>query len=160
MTELTASQVREILNYDKESGIFTWKVNIARSKKAGQIAGSFSTNGYVVITIKGKTYKAHRLAWLYTYGEWPSSILDHINQSGTDNRIVNLRLADAILNGKNRKTNKGREGIAGASFIKSRKRWIASIIVDKKRVHLGSFINQADAVAAYAAAKEKFHAIG
>ena len=160
MTDLTADNVRKLLNYDQETGVFTWKVDVANNRKIGQIAGGISKNGYVVITINGKSYKAHRLAWLYVYGEWPSSILDHINQCGTDNRIVNLRLADAILNGKNRKPNKGREGMTGASFVQSRKRWIASIIVDKKRLHLGSFINQADAVAAYAAAKEKYHAIG
>ena len=160
MTDLTATNIRELLDYDKETGIFTWKVDVAKNRKAGQVAGSLSTQGYVVLTISGKTYKAHRIAWLYVYGELPPSILDHINQCRSDNRIANLRLADAVLNGKNRKPNKGRVGTTGASFVKSRNRWIASIMVDKKRLHLGSFVNQADAIAAYAAAKEKFYAIG
>lgn len=160
MTDLTANNVRELLNYDQETGVFTWKVDVAKNRKAGQMAGSLSTQEYVVLTINGKTYKAHRVAWLYVYGEWPASILDHINQVKNDNRITNLRLSDAVLNGKNRKPNKGRENTTGASFVKSRNRWIASIMVDKKRLHLGSFVNQTDAVAAYATAKEKFHAIG
>lgn len=160
MTDLTANNVRDLLNYDQKTGVFTWKVDVAKNRKVGQVAGSLSTQGYVVLTIGRKTYKAHRIAWLYVYGEWPSSILDHVNQCRNDNRIANLRLADAVLNGKNRKPNKGRVGATGASFVKSRNRWIASIMVDKKRLHLGSFVNQADAVTAYAAAKEKFHAIG
>lgn len=160
MTDLNAEKLRQLLDYDPATGIFTWRVTVARNRKAGQVAGSASTQGYVVITINGRTYKAHRLAWFHVYGSWPALMLDHINQNRSDNRISNLRLADAVLNGKNRKPNRGREGATGATFIQSRQRWIASIIVDKKRMHLGSFIRQKDAVAAYAAAKEKFHAIG
>ena len=160
MTELTAEKVRELLDYDQATGLFNWRVDVARNRKAGQLAGSLSTQGYVVITINGRTYKAHRLAWVHFYGHWPTSILDHINQNRSDNRIVNLRLADPIINGKNRKPNKGREGLTGATFVQSRQRWVASIMVDKRRVHLGSFITHQEAVKAYAAAKEKFHAIG
>lgn len=159
MTDVIAAQVRELLDYDDATGIFTWKKDVARNRKAGQVAGGISTQGYVVITINSRSYKAHRLAWLHFYGEWPDSILDHINQNRGDNRINNLRLADPILNGKNRKPNKNREGSTGASYVQSRNRWIASIMVDKRRLHLGSFMTQEEAVKAYAAAKEKFHAI-
>lgn len=65
-------------------------------------AGGFRTDGYIVITIDCKQYKAHRLAWLYMYGTWPKNHIDHLNGVRNDNRIENLRDADDQINMENR----------------------------------------------------------
>jgi hypothetical protein len=69
---LTQERLKEVLNYDPETGIFTRAVK-RHKYPAGEKAGTVEFNGYIVIRISGKTYKAHRLAWLYVYGEWPDN---------------------------------------------------------------------------------------
>lgn len=56
--------------------------------------GSYDKDGYLILKIKGKQFKAHRIAWLLNYGEFPKGEIDHINRCRADNRIENLRLAD------------------------------------------------------------------
>ena len=97
-SELTAEDVRRELNYDPETGEFTRKTSFFKTR-IGERAGSISkSTGYVVIAVCGAQYLAHRLAWLYVYGCWPSLHIDHINGEKTDNRIANLREA---TNGEN-----------------------------------------------------------
>jgi hypothetical protein len=65
--------VREVLDYDPQTGIFRWKERkevpkFWNTKYAGKIAGSLD-DGYINIGINRMIYKAHRLAWFYVYGE-------------------------------------------------------------------------------------------
>ncbi|EFE1615700.1 hypothetical protein CKI87_000297 [Escherichia coli] len=60
----------EVLDYNKETGIFTWKKKLSARGAVGKVAGTISY-GYNAINIDGVRYFAHRLAWLYVYGEWP-----------------------------------------------------------------------------------------
>ena len=53
--------------------------------------GSLDKDGYLIIKVKGKQFKAHRIVWLLHYGSFPKSEIDHINRIRTDNRIENLR---------------------------------------------------------------------
>lgn len=53
--------------------------------------GSFDKDGYLIIKIKGKQYKAHRLVFAYFNGRFPHGEIDHINRNRADNRIENLR---------------------------------------------------------------------
>lgn len=53
--------------------------------------GSLDKDGYLIIKVKQRQFKAHRIAWLLHYGEFPSCELDHINRNRLDNRIENLR---------------------------------------------------------------------
>ena len=91
----------EIFAYDPDTGVITWKVDSGRYGriKAGTVAGSLkSKNGYIEIHLKGKAYKAHRVAWLLHYGSWPSEQVDHINRNRSDNRAANLRACSASDN--------------------------------------------------------------
>lgn len=109
MSNLTQERLREFLHYDPESGAFWWKVPSsirARGERAGSLAGA---SGYRRISIKKKSYAAHRLAWLYIYGTWPTNEIDHINGVRDDNRIKNLRDVSGAENLANRE--KGRPAL-------------------------------------------------
>lgn len=88
---LTKERLQELLIYNTVTGIFTWKVNRRGTAKAGTVAGRPNNKGYIDISIDGKRYKAHRLAWLYITGSWPENQIDHINRIRDDNRLANLR---------------------------------------------------------------------
>jgi hypothetical protein len=87
---ITQEQLKEFLEYDKETGVFIRKIDWYKSKK-GDIAGTDDGRGYKKIWILGKKYLLHRLAWLYVYGKFPDNDIDHINGNPSDNRIENLR---------------------------------------------------------------------
>jgi hypothetical protein len=75
---VTQERMRELLSYDQETGIFTWKVDRqgGRGIKPGARAGSVKpTNAgkrYRYIRIDQVDYLAKRLAWFWVKGEWPS----------------------------------------------------------------------------------------
>ena len=153
---LTQERLRELLHYDPETGIFTWRVNRG-CVKAGAVAGSYMTNGYLHFGIDGRTYMNHRLAWLYVHGEMPPDMIDHVNHIKDDNRIANLRLADMSLNKQNQKRalSNNKSGFLGVHYAKG---WRAAIRIDGKQVHLGRFKTPEEAHQAYLAAKRRFHA--
>lgn len=92
---LTAEQLRWLLHYDPETGVFTRLIQLCNRVQVGDIAGFIKYNGYRVIKVGDKPtpYFAHRLAWLYIHGEWPSKGIDHIDGDRANNRIANLREA-------------------------------------------------------------------
>ncbi|WP_395454812.1 HNH endonuclease signature motif containing protein [Azospirillum melinis] len=152
----TQERVRELFNYDPETGIFTWRISRTGSIRVGQVAGTVrKVTGYVRIHVDGKFYYAHRLAWLYMTGEWPAEEIDHINRQGGDNRFANLRPASRAQNGGNtsiRRRNKS--GVKGVSWYKRGRKWKAQIMMNGKNCSLGCFNTISEAAAAYAAAAE------
>src|SRR4051812_21947997 len=83
----SVERLRELLEYNPETGILRWKVNRRGYAKAGDIAGGRSTKGYIRLRVDGNPQYAHAVAWAIYYGEWPTGLLDHENTDGTDNRI-------------------------------------------------------------------------
>jgi hypothetical protein len=88
--------IKKYLRYDAETGKIFWKLNKGTTGKAGNEAGG-QNNGYLRIKLNRKSYKAHRIAWLLTYGSWPEDQIDHINGNGLDNRLENLRAVSILL---------------------------------------------------------------
>lgn len=152
MALITQRRLKELLNYDSVSGIFTWRVNKGSRARAGQIAGASDAYGYLVIRLDSVLYKAHRLAWLYCFGDWPEQNIDHINRVKSDNRLKNLRLADQSLNMHNANRKTTRSGIVGVIWDPRRRKWAARIKVSYKNKFLGRFDRKADAVRAREAA--------
>lgn len=152
---LTQECLRTCLHYDPETGVFRNLIDRG-SAKAGAISGYKNSYGYIKIYIKGKDYSAHRLAWLYITGAFPTKDIDHKNLNPSDNRFSNLRLADESHNSANstvRKTNK--LGIKGV--YKCGNRFRAQITAGYKVHYLGLFKTADAAHAAYLSAAKQFH---
>lgn len=154
---LTVERLRELLNYDSETGVFVWKVNRRRAR-AGTVAGSVGSHGYIKIMIDGSNYYAHRLVFLWLFGRWPAQQIDHKNHRRTDNRWTNLRDdIDSITQHRNyRMSPKNSSGFTGVSWYKGTKKWRARIQVHGKFLHLGCFAEIEDAIAARKAANIKY----
>lgn len=149
--QLTADDVRAGLDYDPETGIFRWR-NPATKVVAGSIAGTLQRT-YWMIHFRGVDYHAHRLAWLYVRGAWPTGEVDHRNGNRLDNRIANLRDATRSQNCANMGlASHNTSGFNGVSFYRQTGRWQAYIRHGGRRLHLGMFATAEDAAAAYDAA--------
>ncbi|WP_332692067.1 HNH endonuclease signature motif containing protein [Devosia sp.] len=156
---LTQERLKELLHYDPDAGVFTWVVSRGR-QAAGNVAGSVGGRGYVDISVDGLVYKAHRLAWLYLHGHMPQDHVDHINGDKTDYRIANLRLCTAVENHQNRVSHKGATSmfLGVSSLGRHRKRpWRAVIRANGKSRHLGTYLTEQEASAAYQSAKAAMH---
>lgn len=143
------------LSYEPETGVFTRLVG-SGGYAPGTTAGFTSKGGYVAIGFGGRRHPAHRLAWFYCYGVWPSGMIDHINGDPQDNRIVNLREADDSLNQANRKLSpKTTSGLKGVTWNKRCRKWQAAVKVRGKNYHLGLFVDPQEAHQAYLRAATK-----
>lgn len=151
---IAAERLREILQYDPCTGIFVWRKKIAPKVVVGRVAGSRNSDGYICISMYGKRYYAHRLAWLYMTGEWPV-LVDHADLNTSNNQWANLRAATKSQNARNTKrraTNTSEH--KGVYFHKRAEKWAAQVILDGTHKYLGLFENKDDASAAYRAAIE------
>lgn len=149
-SNLTAEELRSILSYDPETGIFRWLVSSARRIKVGDTAGSMREDGYWCVVINRYQYNAHRLAWLYMTGDWPAGHIDHDDLDKSNNRWENLRPATKSQNGANRRVlSNNTSGHKGVSWHVRLQKWQAYITVEGKRRHLGSFNSAQEASSAY-----------
>lgn len=153
---LTATRLRSLLRYEPETGVFVWLVSRGRVR-AGEIAGSNVPNWYTHIGIDGKTYRAHRLAWLYMTGAWPSRDTDHRNRVKSDNRFENLRDIGRSGNMQNVVQPQANNICGALGVSKNGKAFRCRISVDGKRKHVGTFPTINDAHAAYLEAKRTLH---
>lgn len=151
---LTQKELKKILKYNYNTGAFTWIKRLSNRSIIGKSAGSLS-NGYILIMIEGKNYRAHRLAWLYHYGYMPENGIDHINRDKSDNRIENLREVSQQCNTRNTSNFKhNTSGVKGVSWFSRTNKWIARIKVNGKEYHLGYHKDLIEAVAHRLAAEQ------
>jgi hypothetical protein len=152
---LTQRQLKERLSYDPETGQFTWLIAPSNNVVAGSIAGSIMED-YRSIRVYGTPYKAHRLAWLYMTGEWPTCQIDHKDRNGLNNKWENLRLSTF---GQNRANSKVRcdsqSGVKGVRWYASANKWSAQIRHKGKNVNLGYFETLDEAHLAYIRAAQQ-----
>jgi hypothetical protein len=162
---ISATRLRELLRYDPDTGLFTWRVSVGgRGAKAGngkfkpgQEAGCLDGDGYRVIRLDGRLYRAHRLAWLYMTGEWPALEVDHKYGARSDNRWIMLAEKSSGGNHQNRVCSSGSTGFLGAHLDSRSGKFASSIAADGKRWRLGLFDTPQEAHAAYLTAKLALH---
>jgi hypothetical protein len=157
MDDLTADFVREVFDYDPHTGAIKWRVKYSRKVNAGMPAGYLDSGRYVRIRIKGRAYAAHRIAFLYMHGRWPTEFLDHVNGDKTDNRLVNLRECSSAQNNSNRPyTRPTRAGVKGVRLTPNGS-YEARISANGRRIYLGKYDDAESAKAAYQSAALKYH---
>lgn len=156
---ITQNLLKEFLHYDFETGIFNWKTKPSKKTCIGDIVGRIN-KGYIEIKICGRRYFAHRLAWLYVYGNLPKNKIDHIDHDPLNNRIDNLRdvtNAENIQNQIRCQKNNKSSGLLGVSWHKRERKYRAQIRVFGKNKYLGVFDTAEEAHNAYIDAKRIYH---
>jgi len=159
MLTLTQAILKEYLHYNYLTGIFTWIKKPSQKTNISDVVGCLSKKDhYIRIKFKGHLYLAHRLAWLYIYGVWPKTGLDHEDTIGNHNWISNLREATKVQNSYNVGVSKrNTSGFAGVHPSRSGRKWHAVIRYNKKPRFLGSFNTPEEAAAQYQLFAEKIH---
>lgn len=147
-TDLSVARLRELLHYNPETGVFTWRVK-RKGVRADKIAGCINSEGYRVICLDGKLYLGQRLAWYYIYGEWPVNLVDHSSRDRANNSKSNLSDVTPSENNLNTKlSSNNKTGVKGVCWDKRKQLWLVQI--QYKRVHkfIGYFKQFEDAVSA------------
>jgi hypothetical protein len=156
--ELTQDQLKELLHYDPETGIFRWRFGNGRNVKPWDIAGGDNGLGYIKIRVLKTRISAHRLAWLYITGKLPKHEVDHKDGIRSNNAWGNLREATRKQNMENRYLNKNNtSGFTGVTWNAKQQRWAASIGHNKKLIHLGSFKTAEEAAKVAADKRSELH---
>lgn len=156
----TAQRVRQVFDYNADTGIFKWKSCLSDRSMNGEMAGGLDSIGYWMLSVDGGRFHAHRIAWLYVYGEWPKGVIDHINGDRSDNRIANLRDVTHAANIQNqRKASRANRssGLLGAHWSERRGKWHSCITANGVAHNLGYFVTAEEAHQAYLAAKRRLH---
>jgi hypothetical protein len=142
----TQAEIKEILHYDPETGIFRWRFARPKGKvKPWDVAGSLR-HGYIVVKINQRRYCAHRLAWIYMTGKWPENDVDHEDRVRSNNSWKNLRAATRKQNCENRAfSERNKSGFRGVCWDKKNRKWLAYVRHNNKNIHLGYFDNVEEA---------------
>lgn len=150
--------IREWISYDSSSGEFVFLKSPNRRKPIGSRAGTKDKNGYIQITILGKTHMGHRVAFLLHHGWIATTFIDHKDGDPSNNKIENLRPANRNQNGANAKISKrNTTGIKGVYFDKSLRKFVARIKTEGKQIFIGCYEQIADAKHAIEEARKNYH---
>lgn len=136
-----------IINYNPETGVFTWTKNRGKIKEGTQ-AGFINKRGWRLIKINKTEYRAGRLAFFIINNRWPEELIDHINGVRADDRLCNLKEVSSRENTQNKIRH--REGhLQGAWQIKNNSKWYSQIYSNGIKKHLGVFETEKEAHNAY-----------
>lgn len=111
---LTQERLRELLDYDPATGVFTWKVDRqgGRGIKPGARAGSVKPTGggkrYRYIRIDQVDYLAKRLAWFWVNNKWPSFL--RCADNNEDNCAIGNLIDAGFVAGPDGSSRKNRAG--------------------------------------------------
>lgn len=156
---IESERIRTVFNFDRLTGILTWKVATSRKIRVGAVAGCPDGKGYIVVGIDNKQYMAHRVAWKHMFGEWPTNKIDHRNGDRCDNSELNIRDVSDAINSQNqvRPPINSSSGLLGVSWDAVRQKWTAHISLNGKATNLGRFDDKHEAYAVYLEAKRRLH---
>lgn len=156
---LTQELLKQAVCYNKENGIFTRREKSAKRVQIGDVAGSLDSSGHVQFKIFGRTYLAHRLAFLYMTGEWTVGEVDHIDGVRNNNAWINLRVGTKNDNQQNQRKPRAdnKTGFLGVCKHKQCNKFIAKIRTNGVVKYLGLFATPEEAHQAYLTAKRELH---
>lgn len=150
MRQITHSELLSLAHYDPETGVFTRLAD-------GYVMGKPDRKGYLLAYLKKWKFRAHRLAWFYMTGAWPSKEIDHINGITSDNRWENLRECDHSQNNHNQGIRRNnRSGVKGVHLNRSG-RWQVQVCLNYKIHHGGVYAKLQDAEEAAKALRSRLH---
>lgn len=165
-----AQFVRECFEYSPDTGELVWRRRPLHHFKsprgewqwnaryAGTVAGSTHSGGYVQVVVNKKKLFAHRIAWVFISGSWPTDEIDHINGDKSDNRKDNLRAATHSENGRNKKiSSRNTSGAKGVHWFDRTQKWSAHLNIGGRQTTLGYFDTIAEAAESVRAAREIHH---
>lgn len=141
----TPERIRELVNYDPLTGYITRKFN-----GCGIVTGKTAK-------LDGAVYRTADIAWVYYYGEWPKSMLDHKDRSPWNDKIENLRECNHSQNGMNltQYNPTGFKGVYKSGRLG--KPWQAQIRIGGIKTNLGRFKTLDEAREAYLLAALEHH---
>ena len=149
---ITQAELKILVDY--VDGKLIAKTN-SKQRKVGTVLGTLTPKGYLLASVQGRLQRVHRLVFLYHHGYMPIQV-DHIDGNRINNKIENLREATSSQNNQNRKATSS-SGIKGVVWHKQSKKWVASICVNRKSVHLGSFLSIEEAALVANKARQSAH---
>jgi len=154
----TADRIRELFDYDRDTGFFYRKSSKHCPWLVGKRSGSVTKKGYRLLHIDGVYYLEHRIAWLLCNGPIPEGFsVDHIDSNKANNAIGNLRLATECENCYHRpRKSDNKTGLKGV-YKRENGKFRAAITINKKRTSLGTFATKEEAYAAYCEAAIRLH---
>ncbi len=155
---ITQKRLKELVHYNPNTGIFTWKVEVFGShpKEVGDEVGHITKQGYSGAYLDKKPYLLHRVAHFYMTGKWPL-YTDHINHRKLDNRWINLREVTPQENNRNQSiNNRNTSGVPGVTWHKRDKYWKAEIKIDRKKLYLGGSVDKFIAICVRKSAENKY----
>jgi hypothetical protein len=154
--ELTQARLKELLHYNPETGVFTWRVSGGRFQAGSRAGGVESSSGYRAIGVQRKNIREHRLAFLYMTGALPKFCVDHINGNRDDNRWENLRAATYSENAHNMKKSAPKSGVRGVYYHKYGF-WCARVWLAGRVAYCKYFTSLDDAAQAVREARKNLH---
>lgn len=119
LVKLTQEKVREMFNYDPETGILTRRFKSGYRKRlldVGSVAGCMTAYGYLRTRVYDKAYYNHIIIWVWYYGYVSENQIDHIDRNRSNNAISNLREVGQSCNTRNSKIDvRNKTGVKGVS---------------------------------------------
>jgi hypothetical protein len=153
---LTQETVQALFEY--RDGALFWKVSNNNFIQVGQQAGtSVNDSGYHIVGIGGKTYRLHRIVFMYHYGYFPKNV-DHIDGDRANNSIENLRPADDFENSRNSRISKrNKSGVKGVCWANHVNKWLVQVRQGNSKKYLGLYDDLELAELVAIEARNKFH---
>ena len=152
---LTQKRVKELFDYNEETGILIRKTGFYKAKKGDIFIKSYSSHGYAECSIDGESYLIHRIIWLWCNGYLPEGFVDHIDRNKLNNKLINLREASRVCNAQNSGNPKNnKSGVKGIYWCNTSSRWKAQIGINNRLKHIITSDNFDEAVCARLAVEQ------
>lgn len=135
---ISHEELKRLLHYDPETGVWTWLCG----RLHGRIAGCIdkSRGNYLFIMVKRRKYRAHLLAWFYMTGSWPSHLVDHRDRKKNNSAFSNLRPATKTQNATNANLySNNTSGFKGVYLNRKTRSWRVEINHGGKKLGFGSY---------------------